>query len=158
MLAKISSRRGCSFITMAVRLLCSALQKALPRAPPQREQTVHDAAILHTTLARLVRLPEATQQGRSRGRVLKGPGADGSLAALQAALSRISAALCGLRASLPNLWYVEEQDLLALALNGRYRRHVLPLQCQKPPPDLSNAERLRLAAEQHFPISQRASV
>jgi hypothetical protein len=52
---------------------------------------------------------------------------------------------------------VEEQDLLALALNGRHRQQQVPLLCQRPPPDLAHVlrvERLRSAAEQHFPVSQ----
>ena len=32
--------------------------------------------------------------------------------------------------------YVEEKDLLALALNGRSRQQAMPLLCQKPPPSL----------------------
>ena len=51
--------------------------------------------------------------------------------------------------------YVEEQDLLALALNGRYRAQTVPLLCQRPPPKTTNnLERIRSAAERHFPISQ----
>lgn len=32
--------------------------------------------------------------------------------------------------------YVQEDDLLALALNGRSRHQEVPLLCQKPPPSL----------------------
>ena len=32
--------------------------------------------------------------------------------------------------------YVQEDDLLALALNGRSRQQELPMLCQKPPPSL----------------------
>ena len=32
---------------------------------------------------------------------------------------------------------MEEEDLLALALNGRSRQHAVPILCQKPPPLLT---------------------
>ncbi len=78
--------------------MCRALRGALPRAPPAEQQTVHDPAILHTTLARLLRLPRA-----SAGRMLRSGAPDGA-ALLRSAVARISADLCGLRATLPTLW------------------------------------------------------
>lgn len=76
-----------------------ALRGALPRAPPDARQTVQDAAILHTTLARLLRLPRSADAGR----VLRSGAPDGA-AVLRSAVAQISAELCGLRATLPTLW------------------------------------------------------
>ncbi|KAG2453742.1 hypothetical protein HYH02_001953 [Chlamydomonas schloesseri] len=45
------------------------------------------------------------------------------------AVDLLSATLCGLRAQFGEVWFIEEQDLLALALNGRYVRHLAPLTC-----------------------------
>lgn len=59
---------------------------------------MQDPAILHTTLARLLRLPRA-----SAGRVLRSGVPDGA-ALLRSAVARISGELCGLRATLPTLW------------------------------------------------------
>ncbi len=49
--------------------------------------------------------------------------------AVVAAVEALSGALCGLQALFSEVWFIEEQDLLALALNGRYLRHVAPLMC-----------------------------
>lgn len=49
--------------------------------------------------------------------------------AVMAAVDSLSASLCGLRAQFGEVWFIEEQDLLALALNGRYVRHVAQLSC-----------------------------
>ncbi|EIE20274.1 hypothetical protein COCSUDRAFT_67560 [Coccomyxa subellipsoidea C-169] len=124
-----------------------ALRGALPRAPPAEQQTVHDPAILHTTLARLLRLPRA-----SAGRVLRSGAPDGA-ELLRSAVARISADLCGLRATLPTLWYVEEEDLLALALNGRVRKHPVQMLCQRPPPLVANVESIQKVAANQFPFS-----
>ncbi len=88
--------------------------------------------MLHTTVARLllstasdIKLPEA-----SVARGSSGPGLDrqgGKWAQLAAAASED---LCGLRATFDELWFVEEQELLALALQGRYVRQLAAsLQC-----------------------------
>ena len=37
---------------------------------------------------------------------------------------------CGLTTSFSEVWFVEELDLLALALNGKYVKHPAPLQCE----------------------------
>ena len=84
-----------------------ALQAALPRAPPAEAQTVHEPALLHTTLARLVQPPaqgSGQLPGSSRGRLLRTPVTGDAAALLLAAVRRASDALCGLRATLPNLW------------------------------------------------------
>jgi hypothetical protein len=53
--------------------------------------------------------------------------------ALQQALAEVAAdvtdELCGLVAVFEELWFVEEQDLLALGLGGRYLKHAGQLRC-----------------------------
>jgi hypothetical protein len=49
--------------------------------------------------------------------------------ALQEAAADLSDELCGLVALFEELWFVEEQDLLALGLGGRYVKHAGPLRC-----------------------------
>jgi hypothetical protein len=84
------------------------LTARLPRA--SRLQVVSDAAILHTTIARAVREPEDPH-------------------ALQQAVHAMTKELCGVRATLDVLWFVEEREKLALALDGRFSRRRLPLRC-----------------------------
>ena len=194
-------------------LLRAALGVALPNAPPREAQMVKEPAMLHTTIARLLRPPAAasasggsgSKQGAGThsivggvarssseglgGRELRGvkagqaggaaeagggggtggdavgrtgrrhllvdegatdglgggssirvettksqSGGSKDVAAIEdevvvAAVDLLSATLCGLRAQFGEVWFIEEQDLLALALNGRYVRHLAPLTC-----------------------------
>jgi hypothetical protein len=84
--------------------LCRALHRALPNAPPPKQQVIQDAAILHTTLARLIKPPRSGRRLRTAGRVLRWVLQADEVHALQAAVRRMSAALCGLRVTLPVLW------------------------------------------------------
>ncbi|EFJ51029.1 hypothetical protein VOLCADRAFT_88255 [Volvox carteri f. nagariensis] len=186
-------------------LLRAALGAALPNAPPREAQMVKEPAMLHTTVARLLKPPprfasaspgsitavitdttttttttSSTQHlevasivgsgrelrsltsigdsGAGSGGDSGGGGGGGSGSgrrlfaaeglettssssggsynvtelrseAVVAAVDALSATLCGLRAQFGEVWFIEEQDLLALALNGRYVRHVAPLTC-----------------------------
>jgi hypothetical protein len=88
----------------------NTLRQVLPNA--SKSQVVHDDIIFHTTLARLA----VTD------------GSDPSiLRSLATAASAITARLCGLQARLDVMWYVEEYDVLALALNGRLKVRNVPL-------------------------------
>jgi hypothetical protein len=49
--------------------------------------------------------------------------------ALEEVAADLSDELCGLVAQFEELWFVEELDLLALALRGRYVKHAGPLRC-----------------------------
>ncbi|KAK9845374.1 hypothetical protein WJX81_004792 [Elliptochloris bilobata] len=140
--------------------LRDAMRQALPRAPPPEQQTVIEPAILYTTLARIVLSPADTKSGTAQTGASQGSGDPGqgqggaegkaagskgarslraggvgepAAAALRAAVDAMSAALCGLQATLSELWYVEEEDLLALALGGRFVQHPAPLLCQDQP-------------------------
>mmetsp|Transcript_29348 Transcript_29348/g.82770 ORF Transcript_29348/g.82770 Transcript_29348/m.82770 type:complete len:351 (-) Transcript_29348:436-1488(-) len=90
-----------------------ALASALPRAPPPAQQTVREPSILHTTLARLVEPPASSNAARS----------------LLDATAAMTNLLCGLRTTLDALWFVEEEQLLALALGGQHADTEIPLQC-----------------------------
>ena len=87
--------------------LREALAGALPRSSPQ--QAVRDTEILHTTLARLVKLPPvdpaATARGRRRRGLLRRPPVEEAAAAvLQEAVRKMTQDLCGLEATLDTLW------------------------------------------------------
>lgn len=49
--------------------------------------------------------------------------------------------------------YVEEEDLLALALNGRVRKHPVQMLCQRPPPLIANVDSVQKVAANQFPFS-----
>eukprot|EP00887_Chlorella_sp_A99_P006394 scaffold3.g6394.t1 len=113
--------------------LRAALAAALPRA--SRRQAVQDRAILHTTLARLVKLPPgggaATGRlgARQRQGLARRPG-DEAVELVQRAVERMTQELCGVEATLDTLWFVQEKDRMALALDGEFSQQALPLQCQ----------------------------
>ncbi|KAK9830057.1 hypothetical protein WJX72_009459 [[Myrmecia] bisecta] len=96
------------------------LHKALPKSPPTGQQLGSDPFMLHTTLARLLQPPSNDQPRR-----LLRQSEDGAHV-LQEAMRAMTQQLCGLQATLSELWFVEEEDLLALALNGRYRHQRIP--------------------------------
>jgi hypothetical protein len=100
-----------------------ALANALPNAPRPEVQAVREPSILHTTVARLLKPPFQKQVGRKVE--LSGP------TLLKAAVDAMTAKLCGLETELTELWYIQEDDLLALALNGHYRKQRLPLRCPR---------------------------
>ncbi|KAF3437736.1 hypothetical protein FNV43_RR20492 [Rhamnella rubrinervis] len=95
------------------------LQNALPRAP---EKQLYDAAILHTSFARLLGRPKAsTKELRSSDEIQF----------FHELVARLNNQLHGLEAMVSELWYVEEYDVLALALNGRMKARRFQLGCKK---------------------------
>ncbi len=92
--------------------LRAALRAALPRAPAR--QLLTDSHILHSTLARILRLPP------------------GGAAALEPVAAALSQALCGLEVVFDTAWFVEEHDALALALRGLYKARAMQLACGPP--------------------------
>ncbi|XP_010416310.1 PREDICTED: uncharacterized protein LOC104702180 isoform X1 [Camelina sativa] len=95
----------------------SKLRSVLPRAP---EKQLYDAAILHTSLARLLGPPiSPTKQA----------GSDDHLQILHELVTRLNNQIRGFKAIVSELWYVEEFDLLALALGGRMKVRSFPLGC-----------------------------
>ena len=88
------------------------LRESLPRAP--KKQLVSDAHILHTTLARLVRLPRATTDDRKLAEDLS---------------QSLTDELCGLELILDRAWFVQEHHKLALALKGALDKVDMPFDC-----------------------------
>lgn len=99
--------------------LRAALRAALPDSP--REQIVKDRAILHTTVARLLRPPLGPMGATVR---------DGGAGAARKAAAAMTASLCGTEATLPVAWFVREFDKLALALGGEYEPETMPFACE----------------------------
>ena len=116
--------------------LRASLRAALPRAPPAAAQAVREPALLHVTLARLLapaRRPGLAAAGR--GKRIRGDKSEEippkELAReLTRAARALTAELCGLEAAFDELWFVEEADLLALALGGRFRKRASLLRCR----------------------------
>ncbi|AEE35606.1 transmembrane protein [Arabidopsis thaliana] len=94
------------------------LRSVLPRAP---EKQLYDAAILHTSLARLLGPPISPTEA----------GSDDHLQLLHELVTRLNNQIRGFKAIVSELWYVEEFDLLALALGGRMNVRSFPLGCAK---------------------------
>ncbi|XP_038679049.1 uncharacterized protein LOC119980428 isoform X2 [Tripterygium wilfordii] len=96
------------------------LRSALPRAP---EKQLYDAAILHTSFARLLGPPKA--QPTEPDKI-----ADG-IQLFHELVARLNNQLRGYKAVVSELWYVEEYDVLALALNGRMNIRRFRLGCSR---------------------------
>ncbi|XP_050937049.1 uncharacterized protein LOC103493987 isoform X3 [Cucumis melo] len=80
----------------------------------------YDAAILHTSFARLLGHPKISQTlGRSSD----------ELQLFHELVARLNKQIRGFEAAVSELWYVEEYDVLALALNGRMKVRKFPLGC-----------------------------
>lgn len=95
-------------------LLRKALAQALPNAPGPAGQMVKEPAMLHTTIARLLQPSDATTVDAGE---------------VTLAVDMLSQELCGLTAVFKELWFVEELEVLALALNGHFIKHRAPLKC-----------------------------
>lgn len=93
------------------------LRAALPHAP---EKQLYDAAILHTSFARLLGHPKVSETlHRSFD----------ELQLFHELVARLNKQIRGFEAVVSELWYVEEYDVLALALNGRMKVRRFPLGC-----------------------------
>lgn len=96
-------------------ILRAKLKTALPRAPKKQ---LYDAAILHTSFARLLGGPNASASNSTS-----------DLQFFHELVSRLNDKIKGFQATVTELWYVEEYDVLALALNGRMKVRKFPLAC-----------------------------
>ncbi|EOA35536.1 hypothetical protein CARUB_v10020743mg [Capsella rubella] len=81
----------------------------------------YDTAILHTSLARLLGPPISPTEA----------GTEDHLQLLHELVTRLNNKIRGFKAIVTELWYVEEFDLLALALGGRMKVRSFPLGCAK---------------------------
>ncbi|XP_059641437.1 uncharacterized protein LOC132283507 isoform X2 [Cornus florida] len=95
------------------------LRTALPRAP---EKQLYDDAILHTSFARLLGHPNTSPEEVDK---------TSELQFFHKLVARLNNELRGFQATVSELWYVEEFDMLALALNGRTKIRKFQLGCSK---------------------------
>lgn len=86
------------------------LRTALPRAPKNQ---LYDNAILHTSFARLLGPPKFSPTELHK--------ASDQLQFFHELVARLNNIIRGFEADVSELWYVEEYDVLALALNGRMK-------------------------------------
>lgn len=96
----------------------AVLQEALPHAPPPLKQTVMSRAAVLTTLARFVADPMAPPRQFPSGDARTSPEH-----LLMVAAEAMTDELCGLTVQTQQAWFVEENDLLALALGGSWVQH-----------------------------------
>ncbi|EOY21807.1 Uncharacterized protein TCM_013941 isoform 1 [Theobroma cacao] len=94
------------------------LRTALPRAP---EKQLYDAAILHTSFARLLGHPKAS--------LMDPDNTSKQLELFHKLVTQLNNKIHGFKAVVSQLWYVEEYDVLALALNGRMKVRRFQLGC-----------------------------
>lgn len=95
------------------------LRTALPHAP---EKQLYDAAILHTSFARLLGRPKASSKEVNDSELTN---------FFHERVARLNNELQGFKAVVSELWYVEEYDVLALALNGRMKIRRFQLGCSR---------------------------
>ncbi|CAK7333255.1 unnamed protein product [Dovyalis caffra] len=93
------------------------LKAALPHAPKKQ---LYDAAILHTSFARILGHPKASPMKPSD-----------ELRFLYELVARLNDKIRGFEAVVSELWYVEEYDVLALALDGRMKVRSFKLGCRR---------------------------
>ncbi|KAG5032140.1 hypothetical protein JHK85_016122 [Glycine max] len=97
------------------------LKNALPHAP---EKQLYDAAILHTSFARLLGPPKALSPSEQLRM-------SDDVQFFHDLVDRLNSQIHGFKAVVSELWYVEEYDVLALALNGRMNTRKFRLGCSK---------------------------
>lgn len=95
------------------------LRTVLPRAP---EKQLYDAAILHTSFARLLGQPNASLEEADK---------TSGLQFFHDLVTQLNHQIHGFQATVTELWYVEELDVLALALDGRMKVHKFQIGCSK---------------------------
>lgn len=88
------------------------VQAALPSAPAPEKQSVQNKAIWYTTLGRLLVPP-------SVGWFLRISGAT-TTAKLAGVAQQMTEELCGLQVQIDRVWFIQEYERLAVALNGRW--------------------------------------
>ncbi|CAJ1975272.1 unnamed protein product [Sphenostylis stenocarpa] len=102
-------------------IIRSKLKNALPRAP---EKQLYDAAILHTSFARLLGPPRASSPTEQLEM-------SDDVQFFHGLVNRLNSQIRGFEAVVSELWYVEEYDVLALALNGRMNPRKFRLECSR---------------------------
>ncbi|KAJ0578212.1 hypothetical protein HanIR_Chr05g0244841 [Helianthus annuus] len=95
------------------------LRNALPRAP---EKQLYAPAILHTSLARILGHPKNSSEETN---------VDSELKHFHELVARLNSRIVGTKATVSELWYVEEYDVLALALDGKMKIRRFQFGCSK---------------------------
>ncbi|KAL0364696.1 UNVERIFIED_CONTAM: hypothetical protein Sangu_0567200 [Sesamum angustifolium] len=95
------------------------LKAALPRAPHKQ---LYNEAMLHTSLARLLGPPKKLPEEESK---------ISEQQIFHDLVNRLNNQIRGLKATVSELWYVEEYDLLALAVNGNMKIRKFKLGCSE---------------------------
>ncbi|XP_075662420.1 uncharacterized protein LOC142631938 [Castanea sativa] len=96
------------------------LRTALPHAP---EKQLYDAAILHTSFARLLGHPTATPMELHK--------TSDEVQFFHDLVAKLNNQIRAMEAVVSELWYVEEYDVLALALDGRTKIRRFQLGCSR---------------------------
>uniref|UniRef100_A0A1D1Y7H9 Uncharacterized protein n=1 Tax=Anthurium amnicola TaxID=1678845 RepID=A0A1D1Y7H9_9ARAE len=102
-------------------IIRAKLRRALPHAP---EKQLYDPVMLHTSFARLLGHPNISSEEK--------PNPVDQLQFFRELVTRINQKIHGFKALVSELWFVEEFDVLALALNGRMKMHKFDLGCSGP--------------------------
>ncbi|XP_075480061.1 uncharacterized protein LOC142520805 [Primulina tabacum] len=93
------------------------LKTALPRAP---EKQLYNEVMLHTSFARLLGPPNnLPEEGQKVSRIQ----------IFHELVNRVNNKIRGMKATVSELWYVEEYDMLALALNGKMKVREFHFSC-----------------------------
>lgn len=95
------------------------LKAALPRAP---QKQLYNEAMLHTSFARLLGPPKKLSEEENKM---------SDLQIFHDLVKRLNNKIAGLKATVSELWYVEEYDLLALALNGKMKIRKFSFGCSE---------------------------
>ncbi|KAK4362216.1 hypothetical protein RND71_017457 [Anisodus tanguticus] len=95
------------------------LRNALPHAPAKQ---LYDPVMLHTSFARLLGHPSSWPEEANKVSELQ---------FLHELVNRLNNKIRGTKATVGELCYVEEYDILALALNGRMKVRKFQLGCSK---------------------------
>lgn len=98
----------------------SRLREALPRAP---QKQLYDPVLLHTSFARILRHPRLPKE--------QSASSFDNVKFFHELVAQINEKICGFQATISELWYVEEYDVLALALNGKMKVRRLHLGCNR---------------------------
>ncbi|KAE8799378.1 hypothetical protein D1007_25318 [Hordeum vulgare] len=98
----------------------SKLREALPRAPKKQ---LYDSVLLHTSFARILGPPKLPQQ--------EDTSSFGHIKFFHGLVAQVNGKIGGFQAKVSELWYVEEYDVLALALNGKMKVRRLHLGCNE---------------------------
>ncbi|KAL4566528.1 hypothetical protein LXL04_030644 [Taraxacum kok-saghyz] len=100
-------------------IIRSRLRNALPRAP---EKQLYAPVILHTSLARIVGQPNNSSEESGSRLELK---------YFHELVGRLNKAIRGTEVTIFEMWYVEEYDVLALALDGKMKIRRFTFGCWK---------------------------